>query len=76
MHFEKTFLGLNFELGIANNRPLWRYGGHFEFSGFKRHYGMLRGQIHINLVIAGIVTPKYGEKLKFTYIKYQLILVV
>jgi len=25
---------------------------------------MLRGQIHINLVVAGIVTPKYGEKLR------------
>ena len=30
------------------------------------YYGMLRGQIHINLVIAGIVTSKYGEKLRDT----------
>ena len=32
-----------------NNRPFCRYGGHFDFYCFKRHYGMLRGQINMYL---------------------------
>ena len=31
------------------NRPFYRYGGHFDFYCFEKHYVMLRGQIHINL---------------------------
>ena len=32
---------------VASNRPFYRYGGHFDF--YDSHYGMPRGQIHINL---------------------------
>ena len=32
-----------------NNRPFYRYGGHFDFCCFERHYGMLRGQINMYL---------------------------
>ena len=32
-----------------NNRPFCRYGGHFDFYCFERHYGMLRAQINMYL---------------------------
>ena len=31
------------------NRPFYRYGRHFDFYCFERHYGMLRGQINVYL---------------------------
>ena len=31
------------------NRPFYRYGGHFDFYCFERHYGMFRGQINLYL---------------------------
>ena len=31
------------------NRPFCRYGSHFDFYCFERHYGMLRGQINVYL---------------------------
>ena len=31
---------------IIQNRPLYRYGGHIEFIGFKEYYGMRRGYEH------------------------------
>ena len=34
---------------INRNRPFCRYGGHFDFYCFRRHYGMLRGQINMYL---------------------------
>ena len=33
----------------TSNRPFCRYGGHFDFYCFRRHYGMLRGQINMYL---------------------------
>ena len=50
---------MRFEVDCANshhqviseglNRPFCRYGGHFDFYCFERHYGMLRGQINMYL---------------------------
>ena len=31
---------------IIQNRPLYRYGGHIEFIGFKEYYGIPRGHEH------------------------------
>ena len=31
------------------DRPFCRYGGHFDFYCFRRHYGMLTGQINMYL---------------------------
>ena len=33
----------------VSNRSFRRYGGHFDFYCFERHYGMLRGQINMYL---------------------------
>ena len=34
---------------ILANSPFCRYGDHFDFYCFERHYGMLRGQINMYL---------------------------
>ena len=39
----------NGEALAKGNRPFCRYGGHFDFYCFRRHYWILRGQINMYL---------------------------